>query len=454
VDTGPLSLMRRAEDALGAAGCEASEVPGRVALLEQCARDFEQRHHRPPTWAWWVPGRIEVFGKHTDYAGGRSLVAAVPRGFAVVAGPRDDGVVAANDVRWAASMDVRVTDQDRRYHGWANYVAVVARRLARNFPGAVLGADISFASDLPRAAGLSSSSALVVAISLALCRRGRLDERAEWGATIGDRLDLGGYLGAVENGLTFRGLAGTSGVGTFGGSEDHTAILNSEPGAVGAFSYVPTRLEGRAPMPSDWRFVIATSGVEAAKAGAALGRYNRASLGTRALVDVWQQEAGPHAGGGPGTLAEILARDAGAEDRLRGAIGRQRHVEFSAGDLARRLAHFVGENGRVLPALDAFRSADRDALGRLSAASQADAETLLGNQIPETSALAALAFDCGAFAASSFGAGFGGSVWALVNAAAAPELCVRWVAEYKRRFPAHSTANGQVLRPGPAAVEI
>jgi galactokinase len=46
-------------------------------------------------------GRIEIFGKHTDYAGGRSLLAAVPRGFAVVAGPRTDGIVAAVDARWA-----------------------------------------------------------------------------------------------------------------------------------------------------------------------------------------------------------------------------------------------------------------------------------------------------------------------------------------------------------------
>ena len=29
----------------------------------------------------FVPGRIELFGKHTDYAGGRSLVCAVDRGF-------------------------------------------------------------------------------------------------------------------------------------------------------------------------------------------------------------------------------------------------------------------------------------------------------------------------------------------------------------------------------------
>ena len=40
---------------------------------------------------------------------------------------------------------------------------------------------------------------------------------------------------------------------------------------------------------------------------------------------------------------------------------------------------------------------------------------LLGNQVPETIALARAALAHGAFAACSFGAGFGGSVWALVE---------------------------------------
>ncbi|MGH7448520.1 MAG: galactokinase family protein, partial [Longimicrobiales bacterium] len=42
---------------------------------------------------FFVPGRIEVLGKHTDYAGGRSLLAAVHRGFVVAAAPRPDGAV-------------------------------------------------------------------------------------------------------------------------------------------------------------------------------------------------------------------------------------------------------------------------------------------------------------------------------------------------------------------------
>jgi len=37
---------------------------------------------------YWVPGRIEVLGKHTDYAGGRSLLCAIERGFCFAAIPR------------------------------------------------------------------------------------------------------------------------------------------------------------------------------------------------------------------------------------------------------------------------------------------------------------------------------------------------------------------------------
>ena len=41
-----------------------------------------------PAVAVYVPGRIEFLGKHTDYAGGRSLLLAVDRGFRLVAVPR------------------------------------------------------------------------------------------------------------------------------------------------------------------------------------------------------------------------------------------------------------------------------------------------------------------------------------------------------------------------------
>ncbi len=439
----------RASDRLAQAGFDAADVASRLALVDRAVAAFVHTTNRPPAWGWFVPGRIEVFGKHTDYAGGRSLVAAVPRGFALVAGPRDDGLLVAHDARWDVTMDVRPAGDGRSFTGWANYVAVVARRFAHNFPGASLGADLVFASDLPRAAGLSSSSALVVGVGTALARRAALQERPEWRAALPTTLEWAGYLGAAENGLAFSGLATTGGVGTHGGSEDHTAILASRANHVRAFAYVPVRLVGDERMPDAWRFVVMASGIEADKAGSARLKYNRASLGIRALVELWPRASG----GPPETLAGLLGRP-GASDELRALAAAAQPSEFSAVELERRLAHFIGEDGRIPRAVDAFGRADAGALGELSADSQRDADALLGNQIPETIALARTAREQGAFAATSFGAGFGGSVWALTPADDAEAFAARWRSEYLAAVPAVADVAGFVARPAPAVVDL
>src|SRR6187397_125333 len=102
---------------------------------------------RPPEHVWWVPGRLEVFGKHTDYAGGRTLVCAVPRGFVVAARSRTDGQLHVSDAKRNEAFSLDPADRTV-YTGWRHYVEVVARRLARNFPGVAPGADVSIASDL------------------------------------------------------------------------------------------------------------------------------------------------------------------------------------------------------------------------------------------------------------------------------------------------------------------
>ena len=438
--------MRIASEAFEDAGFTPDDARSRGALLAQARSALAaSRAH----WGWFVPGRIEVFGKHTDYAGGRSLVAAVPRGFAVVASPRSDGLVHVADARYGGSVIVDPLETEREFEGWHRYVAVVARRLALNFPGAPIGLDIAIASDLPRAAGVSSSSAFVVGLATAMIERGRLRERPEWPGAIRTTEDLAGYLGAVENGLTFGTLASASGVGTHGGSEDHTAILTCQAGRVSAYAYVPVTHQGDAAMPADWRFLVLPSGIEADKAGSARERYNRASLATRALLEVWTQA------GEPGTtLAAALASGPHAEDRLRHLVAATRHDAFSAEDLSVRLSHFIAEDARVPAALSAFQDEAADRLGELSAASQNDADRWLGNQITETRDMALMAREAGAFAASSFGAGFGGSVWALVSAKDVEHVATRTMAKYRLRHPRIEKLEWFSARPGPAVLSL
>ena len=431
------------------AGFDVADVPGRVGLLRLVIEQHQRQFHAGPPTGWFVPGRLEVLGKHTDYAGGRSLVAAVPRGFAVVATPREDRLIRVLDARWRDQVVVNLDDDAQRFTGWSNYVAVVARRLAGNFPGASLGADITVASDLPRAAGVSSSSAFVVGVANALATRADLASRPEWQEAIQTPLDLSGYLGGVENGFGFRTLAGRSGVGTHGGSEDHTAILNGRAGRVSAYAYVPVRHLRDAVVPDEWRFVIMTSGVHADKAGGVRERYNRASLMTRALVDRWNEAHRDEAG----SLGAILALGPAAlgdlRDLVEGGV-----PPFSGVDLTTRLRHFIAEDGRILAAAEAVQLGDRETIGALASGSQEDARELLGNQTPETDLLASLAGASGAFASSSFGAGFGGSVWALVPASEVDVIANHWMAAFRAAGPAAGRIEWFATRTGPGATRL
>jgi galactokinase len=390
---------------------------------------------------WWVPGRIEFLGKHTDYAGGSSLVCAVERGFAVVAAPRGDRCVCVRDACSGETVqhELEVGLVPMRGH-WSNYPLTVTRRVARNFPGHLHGVDLAFASDLPSAAGLSSSSALIVASFLALADANEIAARKEYRAAIHGVEELAGYLGAVENGSRYGNLAGDTGVGTLGGSEDHTAILCSRPGALVQYTYLPGRFERVVPLPNDYVFAVAASGVVAAKTGGALEQYNRASALATAALEAWRDATGSRAP----TLSAALAEAPNAIVDFRELLAGRR-------DLLDRVEQFYHESRLVHEAGDALAAGDLDRLGALVDESQTAAERLLGNQIPETLSLARIARASGAVAASAFGAGFGGSVYALVRASDAHDFVRGWLEQYARAFPHRAGAGCFLTRAGPPA---
>ena len=173
----------------------------------------------------------------------------------------------------------------------ATYPTTVAQRLAANFSddAPLVGADVAFVSDLPIAAGISSSSALVVGTYSVLAAMNELATRPKFASAIASNEALAEYLGAVENGLTYRTLAGEHGVGTFGGSEDHTAMLCAEPGQLVQYSFCPVRRERAVGIDPQLTFAIAASGVVAEKTGAALSSYNRVASLARAALAAWNR---------------------------------------------------------------------------------------------------------------------------------------------------------------------
>jgi galactokinase len=416
-------------DALVDRGLDPAERTGKQVLFSGVLETWRAISADLPRYAWFVPGRLEVFGKHTDYAGGRTLVAAAPRGFAVAAGPRDDGTIRVVDAGRGDTLTLEASRPPARLAGWRHYVDTAARRLARNFPGQPFGADLVIASDLPPAAGMSSSSALVIAIAEALGRVGAIQTTPEWRLNIQGPLDVAGYYACIENGRSFGTLHGDAGVGTQGGSEDHSAIVNGRAGQVLAFAFVPPRTLGAARVSEGWRFVIGTSGVKANKTGRVQDAFNQLSSGAASLLALWNERV---VSGERATSLAAALEDPAAADTLRSL----------AGPLLDRLDHFVREDARIMPALEAFARADGRELGRLAADSQRDAERLLGNQIPETVNLVNAALKSGAFASCSFGAGFGGAAWALVSSDDAD------------RFANHWSREAFIITPGPGLIDL
>ena len=397
------------------------------------------------TVTWRVPGRVEVLGKHTDYAGGNVLICAIDLGVTVTASPGESGVTAHSDasadiVRLAAGVDPGLPPGH-----WGRYVQTVVDRFAFNF-GPLEPVDVTVTSDLPLASGMSSSSALVTGVGLALADFHGFSERPEWRQAIENRLDLAGYLASVEGGSAFRNLAGMTGVGTKGGSEDHTAMLCSEEGRLGQFSFSPMRLERRVSFPADHSLVIAVSGVAAEKTGAAKHLYNRASHLVTELLQAWNWATGRS----DTMLQAAVNSSPDAEAKLREL------AERGGGEAVRRLNHFLGESNRIIPgAVEALEGGDLQAFGRWSDESQALATTDLNNQVPETIALARTARELGATGAASFGAGFGGSVWALVPTADAEAFGQTWLDGYRAEFPeAGQQATYIVTRPSASAQRI
>ncbi len=376
----------------------------------------------------FIPGRIEFLGKHTDYCGGRSIVCAIDRGFHCEIEEHSEPVVVIENLDRSERISVALKDPISAPGHWINYAVEVTRRLGANYPeGLTNGVKMRFHSDLPKAAGLSSSSALMIMVFVALDLANDLRSSSRYQDNIHDKLDLAEYLGCLENGQSFRELAGSAGVGTFGGSQDHAAIVLGKADKLSAFSFSPLRHDADFPFPETHSFVIASSGVAAEKTGSARDRYNRIS---RMVSEVTS------AIGKGLTLAQMF-EEFGVDDVL-SKIRRMRST-FMTRDLLDRVEQFRIENFEIIPAVIDLLADDRiDDLGDAIDLSQENAERFLGNQIAETAFLQRSAREIGAVAASAFGAGFGGSVYALIPRSDAVGFVAEWKRVYKNRFPEHN----------------
>lgn len=173
----------------------------------------------------FVPGRIEICGKHVDYLGGQSLVCATTLGMCVkIIRRRDCKFVIRSDSYANDVFEFEIGCSSREAAApppWAHYPKTVLTRLCKLFGSDCVGFDMAIASDLPQASGMSSSSGLVIATFLGFYFANNLSSNNLFESQITSREELCQFLGCLENGAAFKSLADGHGVGTHGGSQDH-----------------------------------------------------------------------------------------------------------------------------------------------------------------------------------------------------------------------------------------
>ena len=408
----------------------------------------------PEESAWRVPGRVEVLGKHTDYAGGSVLVGAVNRAITARAhrarGPQSSLTATTDDgdpITLRAGVDPGLEPGH-----WGLYLQTVLDRLTLNF-GAGAAAHLFISSDLPPASGMSSSSALVCATALALASLNGWDRDPRWIEAMPDRLPLAGYLAAVEGGRSWRDLPGTSGVGTHGGSEDHTGMLCGAQDRLLLAGFDPMRIDQSLPFPSQWALVIGVSGVLAHKTGAALEDYNRGPSTVQSVLARWNRATGRADASLAGAVRHLVG-DATGEQMAKDPALRDLLGLCEPGYERERIEQFLIESLVLVPAGARLIAAADPGIGEVLERSQALADRGLRNQVPQTRLMASLARGMGAIGASSFGAGWGGSVYALVPADDAKDFASRGLQAYRDREQEAERAATIVTRPGPGACRL
>lgn len=324
-----------------------------------------------------APGRVNLMGDHTDYNGGLVLPIAVDRRCDVRATPTADPVVRATSAQLAGRVEVALGERgDPRAVEpvWGRFVAG-ALAAVRDRGVEVEGSDLHVSSTVPPGAGMSSSSALTVALVLALSA-GRITDPLEVARTA-----LDGEVRAT---------------GVPGGLMDQLAALLGRAGhalLVDCTSFTTTPV----PIAAAVTVLVAHCGV-------------------------------------PRTLADTAYAARRAEcEAVAAALGLASLRGATPGQVADRprARHVVSENARVQASAAALAAGDLPALGRLLLESHASLRDDYEVSTPELDALVDAFVGAGAAGARLTGAGFGGCVVAVAPTDRAAAVVTGTAARYR-----------------------
>ena len=225
------------------------------------------------------PGRINIMGRHIDYQGGRCNLMAVNQEVVMVVSPRDDDRIEMRNVQadlfpdasislgrlvsqlnwddWLSCISCVELERHLRESAgrWSIYIEAALLRMQMAFRDRLLqGLDVVAHGNIPVAAGMSSSSALVVST-------------AEAAAAIhGLEVTPSQFVNFCGEGEWF--------VGTRGGSADHAAMKYGAKGTINHVKFHEFELLEQIPFPDTHRMVVCNSFMQAKKAAGARIAFN------------------------------------------------------------------------------------------------------------------------------------------------------------------------------------
>ncbi len=379
--------------------------------------EFKARFGAAPAAVAYAPGRIEVLGNHTDYNEGFVLSAAIDKGTFFAASPAegDDVELYALDMGegWSGKLaDVRKVESGPT---WANYpLGTFAWLFGGDAKKAGKGFKAVFGGNIPLGAGLSSSAALEMATALALQKiYGTSFGKTEL-AKIGQKAEhtfAGCPCGLLDQASSMYGKANSLVKSDFRTNEFENVSLGDKV----AFMMVKSNAKHAL---VDGAYASRRQACEdAAKHFAGVLRKK-----VTHLRDVTMSEWVLYRGG----LSETAAR---------------------------RAAHPIGEDERVLQASVLLGQGDLKGFGALMYESHESSRSWFENSCEELDTIVDTAKAIPeVYGARLSGGGFGGSCCLLVDPAAADKIASIIVKEYKARHGDEPVAS--VIRPSDGAALV
>lgn len=244
------------------------------------------------------PGRINVMGRHIDYQGGCCNLMAVNQEVIMVVSPRDDDRIEVRNVApnqfpdasisvgrlvsqlnwddWHSCINCDGLERHLRQSAgrWSIYIEAAMLRMQMAFRDRLLhGMDLVAHGNIPVAAGMSSSSALVVSTAEAAT------------ALHGLEITPNQFVNFCGEGEWF--------VGTRGGSADHAAMKYGAMGTINHVRFHDFELLEQIQFPDTHRMVVCNSFMQAKKAAGAMIAFNSRVASYRLGVEL-VRERFPH----------------------------------------------------------------------------------------------------------------------------------------------------------------